>query len=183
MSNQFILWGSIILPWLTVFFLKKEDVKRYLPVALFGALITTVITEIALALNWWINKDVIFPFYHLTPFSFGGFLVGIIWIFKYTYRRFFLYMLVNAAFNFILTGPFVDWLESRGIIEFVNIAGYQLLLINLANAAVLYGYQLWQEEVLVPAARVAVSPRLQPSAAKPLPPDRDEAPPPDDRQP
>lgn len=183
MSNQFYLWGSIIAPWLTIFFLKKEDVKRYMPVALFGALITTVVAELALALNWWIVKDAIFPLPHLAPFTYGGFLVGIIWIFKYTYRRFLLFMLANTVINYVLSIHVMNWLQSRGILELVNTNGYRLLIMNIAIAAVLYGYQLWQEEVLVPAARTATSSRLQPAAAKPLPADKDEPRPPDDRKP
>jgi len=29
MSNQLILWGMLTAPWLTLFFMKKEDIKRY----------------------------------------------------------------------------------------------------------------------------------------------------------
>ncbi len=34
MSNQILLWSVLILPWLTLFFMKKEDIKRLMPASL-----------------------------------------------------------------------------------------------------------------------------------------------------
>jgi hypothetical protein len=69
-------------PWFTLLFMKKEDIQRYISVAMFGALITTIIVEIALALNWRVVKDTAFPFYHIPPFTYGAFPVGIMWSFR-----------------------------------------------------------------------------------------------------
>ena len=166
-NNQTLLWASIILPWLTLVFLKKEDIKRYMPVALFGALMTTIVGETALAMKWWVIKDSIFPFYHLPTLTYGGFPVGIIWIFKFTNKRFFLFMLVNLAFDFGLAATWDKLLVSRGILEIVNATPSQLLVQDIINAALLYRFQMWQEEVLTSPEQKSVSLKLQP-AAKPL---------------
>lgn len=176
MSNQLILWGSVIAPWFTLLFLPKEEVKRYMPVALFGALITTIVGEVALALDWWTIKDAVFPFYHMPPFTYGGFLVGIIWLFRLTYGRFLLFMLANALFDYVLVYHITGGLMvRRGIIELVNITPLRLLIMNIANAALLYGYQMWQEEVLVVADTAARQANLRPAAAKPSPEEDDES--------
>jgi len=176
-SNQTILWSTIILPWLTLFLMNKNDVKRYMPVALLGALITTIVGEFALALNWWSTKEVIFPFYHVQPMSYGGFLVGTIWIFKFTYRRGFMsYMLANAVFDFLLPFGINRWMSQLGIMELVNITPLKLMMINLADAVVLYGYQMWQDDVLVTSTekKNQFSSNLQPAVAKPLPQKQDD---------
>jgi len=170
-NNQILLWSSIILPWFTLVFLKKEDIKRYMPVALFGALMTTIVGELALALKWWVIKDAIFPFYHMPTLTYGGFPVGIIWIFKFTNKRFFLFMLVNLIFDFGLASTWNKLLASRGIIEIVNATPFQLLLQDIINAALLYRFQMWQEGVFISPELKNISPKLQP-AAKPL--DQDE---------
>ncbi|MBP2637941.1 MAG: hypothetical protein H6Q72_3848 [Firmicutes bacterium] len=174
MSNQVLLWGSIILPWLTLFFLKKEDIKRYMPVALFGALMTTIVGELALALKWWVIKDSIFPFYHMPTLTYGGFPVGIIWIFKFTNKKFFLFMLVNVAFDFGLASTWDKLLVSRGIIEIINATPFQLLLQDIINAALLYRFQMWQEGVLISPEKTSHSHKLQPAVAKPLPNDQED---------
>lgn len=33
MSNQIILWSLFIIPWMTLFFMKKDEIRRYLPAA------------------------------------------------------------------------------------------------------------------------------------------------------
>lgn len=169
MSNQVLLWSSIVIPWLTLFFLKREAIKRYMPVALFGALVTTITGELGLALNWWSIDDTIFPFYHIIPYTYGAFPVGIIWIFTFTYKRFWLFMLTNAALDFVLTFPMQSFTTQRGIAELVNMNNTQTFLIAIINAVVLYGYQIWQEEVLVVHEQATSSASLQPAMAKPLP--------------
>lgn len=140
-----------------------------MPVALFGALLTTVFAELAIALKWWVVKDTIFPFYHIAPFTYGAFIVGIIWIFKFTYGRFVIFLLANAAFEYVLSYPVNNLMIQRGIIEFVTISQWQLIVMNLVIAAGLYAYQMWQEGVLVSMEQTnhAII-RLQPAVAKPL---------------
>ena len=174
MSNQLYLWGSVILPWFTLLLIKKDDVKRYMPVALFGALVTTIIGEIALALNWWKVKEAIFPFYHMAPYIYGAFPVGIIWIFKFTHERFWLFMFVNAVFDIILAFPIINYTIQRGIIEIINTNNFKLFLIFLLNAVALYGYQNWQDDVLVLSEGTRSSPKLRPALAKPLPEDKND---------
>ncbi|MPM89704.1 hypothetical protein SDC9_136816 [bioreactor metagenome] len=174
MNNQLYLWGSVILPWFTLLFLKADDVKRYMPVALFGALVTTIIGEIALALNWWSIKESIFPFYHLAPYIYGAFPVGVIWIFKFTHDRFWLFILANAALDIILAFPILNFTIQRGIVEIINITSFQLFLVFLLNAVALYVYQEWQDDAPLFAESTKSSPNLQTALAKPLPEDKDD---------
>lgn len=174
MSNHALLWSSIIIPWFTLFLLKRDDIKRYMPVALLGSLLTTIFCEMAIALKWWVVKDAIFPFLHIAPFTYGAFLVGIVWIFKLSYGRFWQFLLINAVFEYILSFPVGNLLVQRGILEYVNISQWQLVAMNLVNAAVLYAYQMWQAGVLIRSELVSNTMRLQPAVAKPLNAKKDE---------
>lgn len=174
MSNQALLWASVILPWLSLPFLGREVIKRYMPVALFGALTVITITELGTTLMWWALKENIFPLRSVAPFIYGIYPVSIIWIFRYTYRNFWLFMATNLVIDSISIFFIYPLLASKGILE-MNLSAPRVLLLNILMAAVLYGYQRWQEGVLVlPESRQPMSAGLQAAAAKPVPEDIDE---------
>ncbi len=176
MSNQTLLWSSFIISWLSVIFLKKEDLKRYMPVALFGALLSTIIIEAGTTLNWWSTKETVFPLINMPIFIYGSFLVGILWIFKFSYKRFWLFLATNACIDLILIIPLDNWFVRRGILELNNITPLQMLFLSIVHATLLYSYQLWQEGEASPFKRLNVnlSSNVQSAASKPLRDDHDE---------
>jgi hypothetical protein len=174
MSNQVLLWASFVISWLSVIFLQKAELKRYMPVALFGALISTIVVEAGVTLNWWVTKETVFPFINMPIFIYGSFLVGIIWIFKYTYNRFWLFLAINAVIDLILTFPLNNLLVNRGILQMQNISNFQLFLVATGSAVLLYWYQLWQEGDASPFKKLSISSSLQPAANKPLEDNKDD---------
>jgi hypothetical protein len=170
MSNQVILWSMLILPWLTFLFLKKEDIKYYMPVGIFAGFTSAIISEIGITLGFWVNQETIYPLSQIMPFDIGLNVVLTILVFKFTYRRFWIYLVVNTildiGFSFFL---FNQFLSSKGILYLVGISPFQLLLINLTHALLLYGYQLWQEDALLLSEKsFSFSTTLHPAATKPL---------------
>lgn len=167
MSNTFIVWAGFALPWLTLMFMKKDDVKRLMPVAVMAALTSIIIYDIGLRIGLWSIRETYFPFASIPPYFFGLFSVLTIWIFKFTYGRFWVYMLTNLifdiGFNFFYLGYF---LPIRGIWDF-NTIPIMTLPITLVHAVILYGYQIWQESVLLPSSQTN-SFSLHPAAAKPI---------------
>ena len=163
MSSQTFLWGSLILPWLSVFFLSKEDLRRYMPVALFSVLVTTIITEVGTTLALWRPTETIFPLVSMPPFTYGAYLVGTIWIFKYTYGKFWIYLSTNIVIDLFLTFVIANWMEQLGIFE-LYITPATRFLITIAMAIILYGYQMWQAGDV----NTEMVPNVQPVAAKPL---------------
>jgi len=155
MSNYIFLWGTIILPWLTFPLLNKGEIKRYMPVALLGSLLATIVAEVAVSLHWWIVKDNIFPFHNIAPYIYGVFPVGIIWIFKYTKKHFVVFMLVNAALDFVLSYFVLRYTAQSGILAVpdLNSASLRLFMVCMTEAVILYFYQLWQEEQLVSSSK------------------------------
>ena len=173
MSNQIIQWSMFILPLLTLFFIKREDIKRYIPVALFATVLTTIILDVGITLGFWVVRESVFPFNELFPYYLGAMPVLVLWVFKFTYGRFWVYLITNlildVGFNFFLLDYF---LPVRGIFGLVGISPLQSLPITLTHAVLIYGYQIWQEGVFDISERTSFSPNLQPAASKPL--DQDE---------
>ncbi|MEW9672771.1 hypothetical protein [Ammoniphilus sp. 3BR4] len=150
MSNETILILAFVLAWVSVCFLKKQVVKRYMPVALFAAMLVTIVFEVAYTYQWWKINTVILNWDRITNvwFVFGPFLIGTIWIFYFTFKRFWLFMLTNVTIeglHMVLIDP---WVQSRGIYELITISRLQVFLLMVSIAFVIYLYQLWQEELL-----------------------------------
>ena len=167
MSNQVILWSMLIMPWMTIFFMKKENIKRYMPVALFTAITAAIIFESGITLRMWSIRETIFPLNQMITATYGAIPALTLLIFRFTYGRLWLYVLTNAIVDFGFAYIVIPWLVSRGIIGFLN-SSLQVFLINFVQQFVLYGYQMWQEEIFVRSERT-VSLNLQPAVAKPLP--------------
>ena len=150
MFNKMILWSFLLLPWPTLFFLGKETVKRYMPVAIFVSLLVTILFEVAHALKWWVMIEWIVPWGYITNVSFvyGIFLVGTIWIFRFTYRNFYLYMATNLVIDGLFAFVFSNLFEGR-IYKLVNFNQFQVFLLMTGLALTIYLYQRWQEGIFI----------------------------------
>ena len=65
---QIVMWVLFIGPWLLLFAVDKERVKRYMAVSLFGVVLLTVVFQIADRFNWWEVNETLFFFVNMTPF-------------------------------------------------------------------------------------------------------------------
>lgn len=168
MSNQILQWSMFIVPWLTLFFMKRDDIKRYMPVASFATVLSTIIHDAGITLGFWVVLKTVFPFKEMIPYLYGNMFVITLWVFKFTYGRFWLYAVTNLildiGFNFFFLNIF---LRSKGILD-MTITPLQGLPITLIHALVIYFYQMWQEGIFAQSKRKYFSPNLQPAVAKPL---------------
>lgn len=149
MFIDFIIWSSFLVPWLSLFFLDKQTIKRFMPVAIFASLLVTVQNELAYTYKWWVVKETILPqIITYFPFVYGAFLVGTIWIFYFTFGNFKLYLLINLAIDALFAFPLNEWFESLGLYKLVNYTNWEILFTFTLMAVLIYLYQLWQQEVL-----------------------------------
>lgn len=145
MSNQVILYSLLILPWLTLFFMKKKDIKRFMPVALLNSVLSMLIVQSGETLKWWAVKETIFPLRSL-PHLIGLNPVSVMWIFKFTFGRFWLFMAVELVLNLLFAYFFYDFfLRIRGIVEFVN--PLLVFITTTIHGILLYLYFRWQESI------------------------------------
>lgn len=169
MSNQTILWGMLLAPWLTLIFMPGKDVKRFMPVGLLTAVTSAIIYESGITLMFWGAGETLFPLKQTSTFIYGALPAFAMWIFKYTYGRFWTYVVTNAIFDIGFAYILLPWLVSRGIMSSVN--SHTVYLINIGHEMVLYGYQMWQDDPCLKYTRAGFKKNPQPVAAKPLPED------------
>ena len=147
MNNQIILYSLLIFPWLTLFFMKKEDVKRYMPVALLSSLLSMLIFQSGETLKLWVTKETIYPLRAL-PHVISLNPVAVMWIFKFTYRRFILFLAVELVMNLGFAYFFLNYfLQIRGIIQLLSATPLHVFLITTIHGFLLYAYFMWQESI------------------------------------
>jgi len=87
MSNQTLLWGTLILPWLSLLFMKKENIKRFLPAGLLAAFISIFVCDIGVRTGWWVFRETTYPLGLLSSYVYGLFPILPMWILNFTYGR------------------------------------------------------------------------------------------------
>lgn len=176
MSNQVLLWSILILPWLTLFFMPKENIKRWTPVALFSALTSVLAVELGENLGWFIYGEAASPLRTSSYIIFGLNIVVTMWLFHFLYGRFWRYIVIDTVLNFgFIYLLHVYFLGSRGLFHEVGLTPLLNTLIVIFDGVLAYGYQRWQEEIFACSEikSATYSPNLQPAATKPLPEDQD----------
>ncbi|QPC48397.1 hypothetical protein G8O30_07300 [Mangrovibacillus cuniculi] len=148
MFNQYLLWTLLIAPWFLLIPLPKEAVKRYMPASIFGALVLSIVFQMADALNWWKVKENIFIFSNTTPFVYGLFLVGTLIIMYFTYHKAILFFITNLLVDSFLAFGVSTWFEYLGIYELQEISSIHVLLITTIVAVLIYLFQKWLDPIL-----------------------------------
>jgi hypothetical protein len=159
----------LVLPWLTLTFMKKEDIKRFMPAALFSALTSVFVVELGEALGWFIYGTAAYPLRTGSYIIFGLNPVTTIWLFYFIYGRFWTYLVIDTVLNLgFIYLLHVYFLGSRGLFQEVGITPLLNAFITTTVGIIVYGYQMWQEGIFVRPEKAGVRANLQPVAAKPL---------------
>jgi hypothetical protein len=132
----------ILIPWLSLLFLRKSEVKRY---SIAGVVI--VIFEIINHLighkrNWWkfYNKRKSFIKNEL-PFSIGPYMPFSIWLLKYSYGNFKKFIGLNVISDGLFAFLFMDILKKLKIIRLNRLNKIQFFIYLHFKAYILYGVQ------------------------------------------
>ncbi|WP_066303522.1 hypothetical protein [Bacillus sp. FJAT-29814] len=142
MFVSFIRFGLFLIPWLSVFFIPKNEFKKYMPVATFGSLLALVQSILSVPFKWWTVKGgLLNKAFNDFGFIFGPFFIGTIWIFKLTYGKPWLYSLANLLMDVFLAFP-ANWLfQKLKVYKLVNFKPKHIFYTSICFALVIYGYQ------------------------------------------
>ena len=149
--SKIVLWAILVVPWLTLFLLKKEQIKHFMPVGILSSFLMLLYNLVAYNEKHWIVKVYILPWLKpsFEPFVLSVFIVTTIWIFHFTFQRFWLYLITNIVLDFMFAiFPIPYLLQNKlEIYQLVKITPWGRFLIFIIISIVLYGYQKWQEEI------------------------------------
>lgn len=142
MKEKWKMYMLLIMPWLSVIKLGKFSFIRYLPTIIFSDLVIALISELSRELKWWKVKNPIFPKLATdVSFVFGPFTILNLWIFKLTYKRFWLYLLTNIIADYLFAYPLTTLAEKLGVYKMVKMSRKQLFILSIVVAIINYLYQ------------------------------------------
>lgn len=132
----------LIIPWLTIPLLGKNAFKKYLPSALFIVIFTKAIDIFGEKRKWWRFYKGIGPFDSMNFFNLGPYFVTSLWMLKWTYGKFIVYLMSNEVLHifFIFLGG-LKFAKHFKVFSLVKLTKLQYLFINLIRGFSLYGFQ------------------------------------------
>lgn len=132
----------MILPWFTVPLMGRRVFKRYLPAGLLMAVSVRITNAIAKKRKWWWWYEPFLPrLSGSIPFILGPFLVGSLWILKWSYGRIFRFIIINLIYDGLFTYVVVPLLTKFGIASLVRMKKMQLMYVFSILATLLYIFQ------------------------------------------
>jgi hypothetical protein len=142
----FIILMAIV-PWLTVPFLGVKTFRRFLPSSIFMSLYLIAEGRFAEKKKWWWFPFTVKPnVLGEMPLIIGPFLVGSLWILKYTYGKFKLYLLINIIVDSLFTYLGLNLFKKIGYVSLVRLTKFQLSFVFLIKTFILYGFQVLYEK-------------------------------------
>ncbi|HWO98972.1 MAG TPA: hypothetical protein VNM45_22175 [Bacillus sp. (in: firmicutes)] len=141
------LAAMMVLPWISVPFIGKNEFKRFLPASLLMSLFVTAESFYARKRTWWWVYKKLHPrVIGEIPLIVGPFFVGSLWILKCTYRKFPLYMAVNLIVHWLFAYPIMDLFKRTGLGSTVRLKRIQLFSLFFFKSLILYGMQWFIEK-------------------------------------
>lgn len=142
-KKQMLLNGvMVLLAWSSLFFIGGRNIKRFLPASVLIVIIEAIHVQMGKRRKWWFfyNKPSSY-FFNEFPFNIGPFLVGSMWILKWSYGNFKKFLLINTivdgGFAFIMTNVF----KRLRIFTLDRFSKMQLFIYFYFKAFLLYGSQ------------------------------------------
>ena len=97
-SKSFYI-AMLIVPWLTVPFLGRNSLKKYLSAAIFICTFTKALDIFGEKKKWWRIYKGIPPLKSANFFNFGPYFVSSLWMLKFTFGKFPLYLISNIILH------------------------------------------------------------------------------------
>ncbi|WP_285889634.1 hypothetical protein [Neobacillus niacini] len=134
--------AMVLLAWLTIPFLGLHNIKRFFPASLLIVIFEFINVLIGKRRKWWVfyNKPNSYLFNEF-PFNIGPFLVGSMWILKWTHGNFKQFISLNATVNAFFAFTLIKLLEKLKVAKLVRFNNLQFFLFFFYKAPLLYGIQ------------------------------------------
>lgn len=136
--------GLFLIPWLTAFFIPKNEFKKYTPVASFATLLVLIQSMLSVPFKWWkVKGGPLTKIINDLSFILGPFYVGTIWIFRFTYGKLWLYSIANILMDAFLAFPANFVYQKFKVYKLVNFKPKHIFFTSICYAFVIYGYQFF----------------------------------------
>lgn len=141
MSNLIRL-SLLIISWVSIIFLPKKSLKKYLPITMFTSILTAGICVLATPYKWWIVeggwKNKIF---NMVSFVLGPFFVGTLWVFHFTFGQFYRYFVLNVVMDLMFSFPLNYFFQKAKLYKLVNFKPKHIFFTFISFSFIIYWYE------------------------------------------
>lgn len=134
--------AMVLMSWATLPLLGVQNIKRFLPASLIIGCFEGITALIGKKRKWWVfyNKPKSYLFNEF-PFNIGPFLVGSLWILKWTSGKFIRFILLNAITNVFFAFPFARLAKKVRYFTLVRFGHLHFFLYFISKAFLFYWIQ------------------------------------------
>lgn len=112
------------------------------------ALIVRITNAVAKKRRWWWWYETLHPkLSGSIPFILGPFLIGSLWIMKWTYGKFIEFITLNLIVDGVFTYIVVPYLTKFGIASLIRMRKIQLMYVFAVLASLLYSIQFIKDYI------------------------------------
>jgi len=141
-KNQWLLnVPMVLLVWLTLPFLGVRNIKKFLPSSIFIVIVEILLAQIGKERKWWVFYKKNSFISVALPFYIGPFLIGSMWILKWTYGNFKRFLSLNAIVDGMFTILMMSLLKKLKLVTLVRFNKIQFFLYLFLKSFLLYGFQ------------------------------------------
>lgn len=143
LKNQWLMnIAMVLLSWLSLFFIGKRNIKRFLPASVLIFFVETINVQFAKKRKWWVfnNKPKSYVSGEL-PFNIGPFFAFSMWVLKSSYGNFKRFLLLNAIIHTFFAFILMKIMKKIKVVKLVRIDGFQFFFYYFYKAFLLYGFQ------------------------------------------
>jgi len=134
----------LLMSWVTVRFIPKQSIRKYIPVTILASLITVTVSFIGVHYEFWeVKGGAKKRLWNILTIVIGIFPLGCLWIFHLTFGKFWLYVLANFLNNIIYAYPIVSVLEKIKFIKYKKFNRMSHILVTMTYSLLLYKYQMF----------------------------------------
>jgi hypothetical protein len=137
----------LILSWLTLPFLGKNALKKYLPSAIFISVLTKFLDKFGERKKWWRFYKGISPLDSMDFFNFGPYFATSLWMLKLFYGKFWVFLVSNTILQVVFIYLGLKYVKRYRILSLVFLTKFQYLVIDIFRAILLYSFQ-WTKDKL-----------------------------------
>ncbi|MDQ0975912.1 hypothetical protein QFZ31_005790 [Neobacillus niacini] len=141
-KNQWLLnVPMVLLVWLTIPFLGVRNIKKFLPASIFIVIVEILLAQIGKERKWWVFYKKNSFISVVLPFYIGPFLIGSMWILKWTYGNFKRFITLNAIVDGMFAILMMGLLKKLKLVTLVRFNKIQFFLYLFLKSFLLYGFQ------------------------------------------
>jgi hypothetical protein len=146
-SSKLFLITMLILSWLTLPFLGKGALKKFLPAGIFICVLTKFLDKFGERKKWWRFYKGISPLDSMDFFNFGPYLATSLWMLKLFYGKFGAFLVSNTILQIVFIYWGLKYVKRFRILSLVFLSKFQYLVIDIIRAILLYSFQWAKDQI------------------------------------